>query len=288
MTDSPTTLPQAEGVDAADALAPAPPQFNYDRPPVTLEEMQPQPPRPAPVVLPPLPRSIALRATDGHAAEIAKEGGPLASSESAISSTIAAQRAMSEGLEALELARQNRDPRKTPAEHLDAVRSAYDRLMRDAARRHDGALATIAAREQSLEREIGERIGLAPTPDAPEIRQALRGMNIEERRTAIGRAIESGDQAVIAAVLTGRQMTTGVTPEEQAHYRMRAENRLAPELSALRRGLTRSRELVKSAFEDLFQLDGKIIGNPAAGEEFKRQAQAADEAWLALSRKLDV
>ncbi|WP_394000517.1 hypothetical protein ACF3M1_10795 [Luteimonas sp. WGS1318] len=271
----------------AEAVAPPPPPVTYDRPPVTLDDVQQPPERPAPVVLPPLPRSISLRATDGHAAEIAREAGPLAPTEPAISSTIAAQRAMSEGLQALEQARQNRDPRKTPAEHLDAVRAAYDRLMRDAARRHDGALASIEARERTLEREISDRIGSNTSPDAAEIRQALRSMTIDERRLAIGRAIESGDQAVIAAVLSGRQMTTGVTPEEQAHYRMRAENRLAPDLAALRRGLARSRALVKSAFDDLFQLDGKIIGSPEVGEEFKRQAQAADEAWLALSRKLE-
>lgn len=191
---------------------------------------------------------------------------------------------MADGLEALEVARQTRDPRKTPAEHLTRVRGAFENLLKEAARKRDAALVALSDRERALAQEVEARTSLTPSPDAVEIRQTLQRLDAKKRGELIDAAMKSGDKAVLGAIFSGREMTTGVSDVLRDSLRRRYEEQMMPGLHSLRAGIKQARALVDKSFDDLSDLDDHVLGSSQAIDEFHRQTQAADDAWFALSR----
>lgn len=244
-----------------------------------------QPPAPDPV-LPRLPRTPALLANEAHAQAVLEAAGPRGDMEGSIRGAINAQERMAKGLEALERARQSRNPSDTASRHLQRVEEAYGKLLTQAAREHDTAKDRIGERRRQLERQIDEQIGMAASPDAGEIRQALRNMTPEQRGKAIQAAIDNRDGAVLHAVLTGRELTTGVTAAQLRSFRRRAEERYAPDLAAVRAGLDKAEGLVASAFNDLESLADKVKGSRQVVSEFERRTAESDAAWLAFGKSL--
>jgi hypothetical protein len=237
--------------------------------------------------LPPMPRALELRAPESWAGKIKEVGGPLAERDEAINAALQAQAVMTEGLEALEQARQLRDPRKGAHEHLEAVRAGYDRLLAAGARRRDAAIAAIDARERALQAQVDALTALTPSDDVADIRQALKAMTPEKRSEAVHRALQTGDTAVLAAILAGREMTTGLSDVTRRSIKRRFEESKMPGLHGLRTAMQQARELVAKSFDELEALDDKVLGPSQALEEFNRSVQAADQAWFALSRKLE-
>lgn len=286
-------MPQPDNTptDATAVAVPAPPQpadvdvgpvkpFEY--PPINIDDPEPSAPRlPA---LPPLPRSIELRAADNWRVQVLQTAGKMGESDPAIAAALSAQATMANGVEALELARQTRDPRKTAAQHLQDVRSGYNSLLKEGARKFDASMAALDAREDELQREVESRTALNPSADASEIRQSLQRMNDKERSKVMDAAIKSGDEAVLSAVFSGREMTTGVNEVLKRSFQRRYEESKMPGLHSLRAGLKQARELVNKSFDDLSDLDDKVLGSSQAIDEFHRQVREAETAWFALSR----
>lgn len=252
-----------------------------DFPPIGLDDSEPSIQRPA---LPPLPRSIELRGSERWRTEVTKLAGPLGAADSAIATALGAQATMADGLDALEVARQTRDPRRTPAEHLLRVRKGFEGLLKEAASKRDTALLALDVREKALAQEVESRTALTPSPDAVEIRQTLQRLDAKKRGELIDAAMKAGDKAVLGAIFTGRQLTTGVADTLRDSLRRRYEERAMPGLHSLRAGISKARELVDKSFDDLNDLDDHVLGSSAAIDEFHRQTQAADDAWFALSR----
>jgi len=290
MTDPATPSPAPE--PAAAPGAPGPAQGNivsereYRYPPPSGRPDFDDAPRFTMPALPPLPRSLELRAPDKWADKIKAEAGALAESDSAIAAALAAQATMAEGLEALEAARQTRDPRKTAAQHLQDVRSGYDRLLAEGARRRDAAIAALDARERELQREVDGRTALTPSADVADIRAALLRMDPKKRSEVLHKALDTGDTDVLAAVFSGRELTTGISDVTRRSLRRRFEEQKYPGLHGLRTGIQQARELAAKSFDELEALDDRVLGSSQAIEEFNRSVQAADQAWFALNRRL--
>ena len=239
---------------------------------------------PAPV-LPRLPRNTNLVAAESHERYLRTMAG-VAGDDSAITAAVSAQRAMIRSLDALEAVRQARHPSDTPARLLDRAAEGYRQMIKANAQRHDAAREQIRNRKSGIEAEISQRLGLTVSGDSAEIRQALRSMPSEERGKAIQAAIESKDGAVLQAVFSGRQITTGVSDTQRESFRRRAEELHAPELLSLRRALVAADHLVSGAFDGLVEMDQQAAGAPRVRTEYERQATAHDEAMLALARAM--
>lgn len=229
--------------------------------------------------LPTLPRSTNLMGSDSWKREIQTVAGPHAG-DHAILGALQVQRRMVESFEALEDIRKTRNPNDTASAHLNRAAKAYERMAETAARNRDSAINTIAGRRNEIELQVEKAIGLHNSLDAAEIRSVLRGMNSEERGKAIQAAIDAKDGAVLHAVFTGRELSTGVTEVMRKSYRRRAEEKHCPDLLKLRQGLDKAEELVKGAFEDVFNLHEHVVGKAEVASEFERQTAASDAAWL--------
>lgn len=285
MTEHNSTTPDSPAAAEPVQAQPATPDPSLiaqpDFPPIGLDDPEPSNHRPA---LPALPRTTELRASERWRVEITKAAGPLGAADSAIGAALNAQATMADGLEALEVARQTRDPRKTPAEHLARVRGAFENLLKEAARKRDAALVALSDRERALAQEVEARTSLTPSPDAVEIRQTLQRLDAKKRGELIDAAMKSGDKAVLGAIFSGREMTTGVSDVLRDSLRRRYEEQMMPGLHSLRAGIKQARALVDKSFDDLSDLDDHVLGSSQAIDEFHRQTQAADDAWFALSR----
>lgn len=284
-TAAPESAPPAPPAPVAETASPAaPPVTNYNPPPINIDDDDaPQYNAHVPA-LPPLPRPLELRASEGWRAKITEVAGPMGEADPAIGAALAAQATMAEGLAALELARQTRHPSKTVAQHLQAVRDGYNRLLAEGARKRDAAMAALDARERELDREVATRAALTPSADVADIRQALLRMDPEARSKVLGTALANGDTAVLAAVFSGREMTTGVSDITRQSLKRRYEESKVPGLHGMRTGIQEARELAAKSFDELEGLDDKVLGSSKAIDEFQRQVQAADSAWFALSR----
>lgn len=287
MTDSPDTATAAAQEPAQPAAGNIVSEREYRYPP-PREDMSDldEEPRFGTPALPPLPRALELRGSDSWAAKIKAEAGKLGESDAAIAEALQAQAAMAEGLEALERARQTRHPSKTAAQHLQDVRAGYDRLLAEGARRRDAAMAALDARERELQREVDSRTALTPSADVADIRAALLRMDPEKRSEVLHKALDTGDTDILAAVFSGREMTTGVNDVTRRSLKRRFEEQKYPGLHGLRTGIQQARELAARSFDELLDLDDKVLGNSQAIEEFNRRVQAADAAWYELNRKL--
>lgn len=285
MSETESTTESTPSSDAAVAV-PTPAMsepVQYAPPPIDITDDRPDGPPRLPA-LPPLPRTIELRAADRWREQVMSTAGKLGESDPAIAAALSAQATMANGLEALELARQTRDPRKSAAEHLQSVRNGFEGLLREAARRRDVAIAAIDAREQELQREVESRTTLTPSADASEIRQMLQRMDPEKRSSVLGTALDTEDTAILSAVFSGREMTTGISDVTRRSLLRRYEESKIPGLHSLRQGLKESRALVEKSFDDMADLDDKVLGSSQAIDEFHRQVREADSAWFALSR----
>lgn len=283
--DAPAPAQDAPASPDARPLTNAEINTGYPTNNVAQHAAQTAPPPPDPV-LPRLPRTSALLASETHAHEVLKAAGERGDLEGSILGAINAQDRIAKGLEALERARQLRNPKDTASQHLQRVEQAFNKLLTQAAREHDVAKARIGERRRELERQIDEKIGMAPSADATEIRQALRNMSAEERGKAVQAAIDNRDGAVLHAVLTGRELTTGITAAQLRSFRRRAEERYAPDLAGVRAGLDKAEALVSQAFDDLDNLAPKVKGNAQVVSEFERRTAASDAAWLEFGRAL--
>lgn len=240
---------------------------------------------PEPPALPTMPRTTNLMGPDSWKREIQDVAGPFGD-DRAILGALDVQRRMVEAYEALENIRKTRNPNDTASQHLARAADAYERMAMVSARNSDAALNTIKGRRNEIDLQVEKALGLHNSLDAAEIRQALRGMTQEARGAAIQAAIENKDGAVLQAVFTGREISTGVTDVQRNSFRRRAEQKHCPDLLKLRQGLDKAESLIKGAFNDVENLHSHVGAKPEVASAFAKQMAASDEAWLNFNRTL--
>lgn len=258
--------------------------LRIQQPHPTPQAAMPVRPPEAPV-LPTLPRTTNLMGNDSWTREIKAVAGPFAE-DRALIGALQTQRRMVESFEALEAIRKNRNPADTASAHLNRASKAYSTMLEAAARNHDATLNTIKGRLVEIADQVEVSLGLQVSHDAAEIRKALRAMTPEARGKAIQAAIDSKDGAIMHAVFTGREITTGVNDVQRNSFRRRAEEKYSPDLLKLRQGLEKAEALVKGAFQDLFAVESMVSGNPEVATAFEKQTAASDEAWLNFNRAI--
>lgn len=236
--------------------------------------------------LPTLVRSTALMSPESHAREIKDAAGKLGENDPAILGALINQRVLTESVAALEKIRQNRNPADTAANHMKKSADAYKKILASACAKHDSTRASINTRLAEIERKVEESLGLHVSSDASDIRSALRSMSREDRAAAVEAAIQEKDGAVLAVVLNGRELTTGITSVQRNSFRRRAEQAYAPELLQLRMGLERASKLVSDALDNIAEMEGQITGPVHVQGELTRQIEAADSAWLAFNQSV--
>lgn len=180
--------------------------------------------------------------------------------------------------------RANRDPGDTPATHLQKLEKASQQLQKALFRESDTIKDRLKMREQEIEREIEARFSQAST-DAGEVRAVLRNMEtVEERTTAVKQAIDDGDASVLAAVTSGKPVTTGISAEHTETLRGYAERKLAADLLAKKQQVQKASSLLLDVIDSTITLQDKAIGTPEVRAQFEKQALEADNAAINFAR----
>jgi len=150
-------------------------------------------------------------------------------------------------IDQLEAMAANRDPRVTEAKHQEDVNRLAESLatrIESSAKRASNLLAEAYQAEHGVLEELGvtqdNRYGA-------EIRARLASMSEQERSAAIDKAIQSGDSAVIASILSAPSFVTGISSEKQSAVRNQYMQVRAPEYAGMVQAMKQSAERAEQA-----------------------------------------
>ena len=118
-------------------------------------------------------------------------------------------------LERLENLAITKSPKDTDEGHLLKLEEAGNKLLKRQERLWDVVQQRARQEINSRHSEVRNRLNMASTPYASEIRNALRLMTEEERSEAIQKAIAQKDGAFIRALEEAPAMLSGVSPDRQ-------------------------------------------------------------------------
>ena len=118
-------------------------------------------------------------------------------------------------LERLENLAITKSPRDTEEAHLLKLEEAGNKLLKRQERLWDVVQERARQEINSRNSEARNRLNMASTPYASEIRNALRLMTEEERSEAINKAMERKDGPFIRALEEAPAMLSGVTNDRQ-------------------------------------------------------------------------
>ena len=229
--------------------------------------------------LAPMNLPAALSASDGWEKSFTagrKEVDP------AIHAALQAQRHAAEAWSALDMVRRHKDPTTTAAGHLGKIEKLTQKTVESVVNRSRAAHERLRLREGELNRKISEHL-LKPTQDAQEIRAVLRAMNPADRSSAVSTAIQTGDSAVVSAVLGGQPLTSGFEGKHLEAFRRMAENKLTPDLVEARSEIQRAKKLADAVLDDSLEISSEAQGSPAARKRFQEDAHRAAEAERKLA-----
>lgn len=128
----------------------------------------------------------------------------------------------------------NRSPAVAIEAHALKVKTAAQKLADGALRFEAEIYGEHARLRADVENQINGKAGLTPLPSGPEIRQAMRQMNEQERMAAVSRAFKDGDHEVLSALVHGNLITTAIPDSLRKDYVEQFQIRMAPELVAER------------------------------------------------------
>lgn len=226
--------------------------------------------------LPELTQPDSLRA--GYADVWAKEGG---SDDMALRALGQAHAELARTFENFAEVRKARSPSNTQSTHLNIVASDFNRAVDRLAAQATRAQEQAARRLASIEGEFQQSVGWNEK-HSQELRQVIRHLPAGERSEFIGRAVESRDGAVLAAVIGAPAALSGITPEQQNAYRQRALLSARPDLSKLERTLKKASETVRTGFADLLESGDKVTAAELR-KQYEAEAKRADEARSKLA-----
>ena len=234
----------------------------------------------------PLKRGSYLSGVDGWREAITKEL-PEGGTDDAINTALEVQAQLHDSWNALDQTRQNKPLTMTADAHFQKVNDAALEIITRTEKRGEMAFATLNQRRAEIENELTARLGIQRAPeDANEIRAVLRSMDKEQRREALMKAVNEKDGDTLAAVIFGRELTTGVARKEVDHYRQLATAKHAADLMKLRKAVDMTEDMLKGAFSESADLYMKTIGDAATRNKIEEAQRAADEAALMLANAL--
>lgn len=211
---------------------------------------------------------------------IKQDAGKLAD-DPALSAAEQAHSALVNGWESLKEARTAEDPHTNQATHLANIAGATDRLIKQTTERFDRAAESLERRKNELQREFRESLKFSDKHSA-ELRQVLRSMSPEDRSTAIQKAIESGDGAVLAAIFDAHPTLSGLDHDGQKARWNQALHKHAPQALAYIRAAEKAQDVNRRALMSAFDNEAAMT----AAEVRQKHAAAAEKA-RAARKKID-
>jgi len=204
----------------------------------------------------------------------------LAESEPAVAALKNAHSRYREGFQRLRDSMKARDPNETEARHLTESRKVADQWLKDAAKRNDDAKGKAESALVGVKLDIRDKCGFDETPRASEVRSIFREMKPEQRITAANQAIESGDSEVMAALLNGSAMLTGLSEQDREGLKAAYVRRHAPELLKRKQTLEKALEInqrtnIEALTNYSKMFDSGRMGQISQASERSRQARQA-------------
>lgn len=170
------------------------------------------------------------------------------------------------------------NPTWNEAQQVIATQDLADKLTGSLAKKFDSASASLTRVIEGLERDLSQPIeGKGVGAMSVEIRAHVKALPEGERMGFIQKAIESGDERTIGAVLGGVPYLSGITPEMSAvllrlHHE-KTNPRAAKQLRAAKAGL----ELLGQRGGLLFAEMERAVGDKQAKVQQLRAAKAKAE-----------
>jgi hypothetical protein len=170
------------------------------------------------------------------------------------------------------------NPTWNEAQQIIEVANFADKLTANLAKKFDSATANLTRVVEGLERDLSQPIeGKGVGAMAGEIRSYVHSLPEGQRMGFIQKAIDSGDERTVGAVLGGVPYLSGITPEMQAvllrQYHEKTNPRAAKQLRAAKAGL----ELLGERGGLIFKEMEKGVGAKQAKVQQLRAAKAAAE-----------
>lgn len=157
----------------------------------------------------------------------------------------------------------------------DAAKSNYDRFMK--------AAPALDEARRIAQSELARIVEETSAPDSTEydseIRVSLKGMTGAEREDAIDRAIEEGQDSVIAAILHGPSILSGLTATQRDLYRVRWRAKRFPQELDRQRRL----EAALNVFDGLGAVAQKHVLGLTDDVAVRRAEQTEQAAKAAMS-----
>lgn len=178
------------------------------------------------------------------------------------------------------------NPELTEDGHVLHVNQVAQRGVENMVRGYDRARLALNAAEAGYQAEVDAATRLTPGAHAAEIRAVVRQMQDSDRHRLILSAMETGDTATLAAVLTAPGITTGLTDAQVDNLRALHQRRAAPEALANLQAVRTVRAKAVAALDQILSnADSLAVTQRAAGvKERQRQAKEAAAAAGALGR----
>ncbi|MTI64401.1 hypothetical protein [Methylophaga sp.] len=230
-----------------------------------------------------LPGVLTTQAVDAYARQL---GADSPDADNLVKQVAQVQSKAASLWESFNQVRANRNPGNTPASHLQKLEKASQQLQKTLFRESDIIKDRLKLREQEIDREIEARF-MQSSNDAGEVRAVLRNMEtVAERTAAVMAAIDEGDASVLAAVISGKPVTTGIDAKYVKTLREYGEKKLAADLTAKKQQVKKASDLLVNIIDETITLQDKAIGTPELRAQFEQQALEADNAALNFSRLL--
>lgn len=146
---------------------------------------------------------------------------------------------------------------------------------------YDRARTALAIAEAGYQSEIDSATRLAPGIHAAEIRGVIRGMPDADRYATLIGAMNAGDVATLAAVLTAPGITSGLTDEQVDNLKSMYQRKAAAEPMAHLEAVRTAQRKTLIAFDSLLENTDALALRQRAGLVKERKRQAEEAARLA-------
>jgi hypothetical protein len=152
-----------------------------------------------------------------------------------------------------------RDPRQTPAAHMESVKNQSRKALDATVNNIHKANNRISEKRAELERTMAERCKFGTTPLGSEIRAYVRSLKPQERNGFISDAIKKGNHTVYNSILEGPADLSGIKEDSQRAYRDMVVKEHAPDLlkheEALQRAYSLNMDLLDSAIDTTSEIE---------------------------------
>jgi len=189
-----------------------------------------------------------------------------------------ATRRVSGQFKALAEMHSNRDPRVTPAAHMQKVAQTAEKTGKDARKNLGSALEMLGKKKTQILSDMDSHLGIAPnaSPHAQEIRGVIRSMSEKDRSAFIQNAIETGDNVTVSAVLEAHPVTVGLEQKHIDGYRQRYYHMHGKEDLRHVMALDKAADRITQQMDDTVDVGAQLEALPP---ELAEEAKRIDEAY---------